>query len=177
MQLLEAEIALKLLELLLSPAIVSSSIVCMVKVVESKQLATSFLQPLLGKKEPARAHCGLSVVCDADASTWFRSCFFTSYHSMYKAKARDKINSKHKRATFAAACIVLATILGEPLSCSNTSADGACRTLAEGCTSKLWDQSTLPYLQNHHANNIVTRVSMLTSLSPSPHSCISMREV
>ena len=41
----------------------------MVKVAESKRPATSFFQPLLGKEEPARARCGLSVVRDADAST------------------------------------------------------------------------------------------------------------
>ena len=40
----------------------------MVKVAESKRPATCFFQPLLGKEEPARARCGLSVVRDADAS-------------------------------------------------------------------------------------------------------------
>ena len=46
------------------------------------------------------------------------------------------------------------------------------------CTSKLWGHSTLPYLRNRRANDVVTRVLMPTMylwVNPSPHGCISTR--
>ena len=79
-------------------------------------------------------------------------------------KQRLGINSTHERATFAATACIILTGLGEQLSCLNASADGTHRTLTDGCTSKLWGQSTLPYLRNRRANN-VTRVSMPTSVA------------
>ena len=112
------------------------------KVAESERPATSFLQPLLEKEEPACACCGLPVVSDADVFTCTGSGRASLNATTLRTKQRLEINSRHEQATFVAACIVL-TILGEPLSCLNASADGARRTLAEGCTSELWDQSIL----------------------------------
>ena len=74
-----AEIALKLLELLPSPAIV------------------------LGKEEPARARCRISVVRDADASTRAGSGRASLKATTLRTKQRLEINSTHERATFAAA--------------------------------------------------------------------------
>lgn len=34
---------------------------------------------------------------------------------------------------------IILTVLGKTLSCPNASVNGACRILAEGCMSKLWD--------------------------------------
>ena len=62
----------------------------MVKVAENKRPATSFLQPLVWKEEPACERCGLSVAQDADAFMYAGSGFFKSYHPMYEAKVRDK---------------------------------------------------------------------------------------
>ena len=75
----------------------------MVKVAESKRLAMSFFQPLLGKEEPARARCGLSLVHDTDASTRAGSGRASLKATTLHTKQTLKINSMHERATFAAA--------------------------------------------------------------------------
>ena len=68
----------------------------MVKVVESKQPVTSFLQPLLGKEEPACTRCGLSMERDADASTHTGSGRACLKATTLRTKQRLEINITHE---------------------------------------------------------------------------------